>query len=403
MNFLIITDYFAAGGSTTYITNVRRALEKDGHRVVLITFKSKASSINSWHFKTDHHDIIIEDFHLRYYISRVFRLYQLLKRLVILWKPDVVISDLCLPAATFLFCRPFFHCLHAVPFFYQFHGSNTLEKQSGIEYRSRGKHPVHALRTPLYISFLRFIERAVLNRTTAIFILSEYSRTLLRALNIKKTLYNITPGSEQLFRDTYHTVSKKEARRACGVSDHKKIVLVLSRLEPRKGVLRLLEALSSHRSFLTKFQVILCSQFDSYAGAEVLRSHSVHAFGTSVLLVNNPAIKNKALVYRAADAVLIPSLDLETFGFVALESYATGTPVVAYNTGALKELIHNTWLVDPVGDYEKLLRRVQQLLALPSRQRNAMPASLVLYSQKFSWTSYANRLIQIAESYQKTS
>jgi glycosyltransferase involved in cell wall biosynthesis len=403
MNFLIITDYFAVGGSTTYITNVRKELEKNGHRVVLITFKSKAGSINCWHFKTDHHDIVIKDFHLRYYISRVFRLYQLLKWLFVSWKPDVVISDLYLPAATFLFCRPFFHCLHAVPFFYQFHGSNTLEKQSGIEYRSRGKHPVHELKTYIYISLLRFIERAVLNQATAIFILSEYSRTLLRALNITKTLYKITPGSERLFRNTYRSFSKKEARRACGVSYHKKIVLILSRLEPRKGVLRLLEALSSHTSFLTKFQVILCSQFDSYVGEEVLKNHGFHTFGTSVLLVNNPAMKNKALVYRAADVVLIPSLDLETFGFVALESYATGTPVVAYNTGALKELIHNKWLVDPVGDYEKLLRRVQQLLALPSRQRNAMPASLVRYSQKFSWVSYTNSLIQIAESYQKTS
>jgi glycosyltransferase involved in cell wall biosynthesis len=44
-------------------------------------------------------------------------------------------------------------------------------------------------------------------------------------------------------------------------------------------------------------------------------------------------------VYRGAIATLIPSEMVETFGYVALESMAVGTPVIAHDLGALPELV----------------------------------------------------------------
>lgn len=44
-------------------------------------------------------------------------------------------------------------------------------------------------------------------------------------------------------------------------------------------------------------------------------------------------------VYRNALASLIPSEMVETFGYVALESMAVGTPVIAHDLGALPELL----------------------------------------------------------------
>ncbi len=44
-------------------------------------------------------------------------------------------------------------------------------------------------------------------------------------------------------------------------------------------------------------------------------------------------------VYRSAIATLIPSEMVETFGYVALESMAVGTPVIVHDLGALPELV----------------------------------------------------------------
>lgn len=44
-------------------------------------------------------------------------------------------------------------------------------------------------------------------------------------------------------------------------------------------------------------------------------------------------------LYRKAQAVIVPSLCHETFGLVAIEALAAGTPAIVRNLGALPELI----------------------------------------------------------------
>ncbi|HEY8726369.1 MAG TPA: glycosyltransferase family 4 protein [Gaiellaceae bacterium] len=47
-------------------------------------------------------------------------------------------------------------------------------------------------------------------------------------------------------------------------------------------------------------------------------------------------------LYRSALATLVPSLVYETFGFIALESLAQGTPVIANDLGAVGELVRES-------------------------------------------------------------
>ena len=46
-----------------------------------------------------------------------------------------------------------------------------------------------------------------------------------------------------------------------------------------------------------------------------------------------------AALFRGARAVVVPSLVYETFGYVVLEAFAEGTPVVVRDLGALPELV----------------------------------------------------------------
>ncbi len=49
-----------------------------------------------------------------------------------------------------------------------------------------------------------------------------------------------------------------------------------------------------------------------------------------------------AALFRGARAVVVPSLVYETFGYVVLEAFAEGTPVVVRNLGALPELVRES-------------------------------------------------------------
>lgn len=102
--------------------------------------------------------------------------------------------------------------------------------------------------------------------------------------------------------------------------------------------------------------------------------------------------------YRAADIVLVPSRS-ESFGLVALESAACGTPVVAASVGGLKDLIDdgvtgilvNGW--DPI-DYKNA---INQLLMNPLKSTEiAMNAAEK--AKKYSWGQTAENLLSIYAS-----
>lgn len=72
--------------------------------------------------------------------------------------------------------------------------------------------------------------------------------------------------------------------------------------------------------------------------------------------------------YSALDVLVVPSLIREGFGMTALEGMAFGKPVVAYDSGGLREILHAAGCVDnlvPASDISGLADRVNVMLAQP--------------------------------------
>lgn len=70
-------------------------------------------------------------------------------------------------------------------------------------------------------------------------------------------------------------------------------------------------------------------------------------------------------IYRGAIATLIPSEMVETFGYVALESMAVGTPVIVHDLGALPELVTQSNGGIVYTGVEQMREAMQQLLLDP--------------------------------------
>jgi D-inositol-3-phosphate glycosyltransferase len=96
--------------------------------------------------------------------------------------------------------------------------------------------------------------------------------------------------------------------------------------------------------------------------------------------------------YRAADVCIVPSRS-ESFGLVALEAAACGTPVVAAAVGGLRSLVDHDvtgYLIDGrnPADYAG---PIEKLLADDSLARD-MGASAAARSLRYSWSMTAARL-----------
>jgi glycosyltransferase involved in cell wall biosynthesis len=99
-----------------------------------------------------------------------------------------------------------------------------------------------------------------------------------------------------------------------------------------------------------------------------------------------------AVAYASADLFMFPSLT-ETFGNVTLEALASGTPVLAFDCAAAKEVIddeRNGWLV-PGEDAQRFVLRAlaitQKASTLDATRLNAA-ASI----RKWEWSSIANEV-----------
>jgi D-inositol-3-phosphate glycosyltransferase len=99
--------------------------------------------------------------------------------------------------------------------------------------------------------------------------------------------------------------------------------------------------------------------------------------------------------YRAADVVLVPSRS-ESFGLVALEAAACGTPVVAAAVGGLRTLVEHgrTGFLVEGRDPEVFAAYTEQILDNPALARE-LSAQAAGRARNFTWSTAAGRLRRI--------
>jgi len=119
----------------------------------------------------------------------------------------------------------------------------------------------------------------------------------------------------------------------------------------------------------TKIKVLIVGQ-----SSETL-SQQLHV--TTTALPYTTSKSDLANYYRIADLLLMPSR-CETFGLVAAEAMACGTPVIAFDAGALPEVIgdRSSGVVVAGRDTSEMARQIDSLARDPDRRARMSRASI---------------------------
>ena len=194
--------------------------------------------------------------------------------------------------------------------------------------------------------------------------------------------------------DLFQPMDRAAARQRLGFDDNESIVLYVGRFDPMKGIDRLLEAMTHLRHHRGLRLVIIGGDgpdTPEYQNLQKLARKS--GIQNMVTFVGRIEQKHLPPYYSAADVLVMPSY-YESFGLVGLESLACGTPVVATEVGAMRNILRDgeTGQIVIHPNPRALAQAIETFITRPGKKKlstDMIRASVL----KFGWANVAAAVI----------
>ena len=195
----------------------------------------------------------------------------------------------------------------------------------------------------------------------------------------------------------FRPMDQGEVRRKLGLNGER-VLLFVGRVEPLKGLDLLVETAAQLEPGEDNVRMMVVGgggqgEPETDRVRRLAEERQVNGFMDFVGRVDHDELP---LYYNAADVCVVPSY-YESFGLVALESMACGTPVVASRVGGLPTLVHHghTGFLKPWRCPEAFANSVEMLLS-SSRLLQSMGSAARRRAEMMGWSNVAD---MISEDY----
>ncbi|HOO52485.1 MAG TPA: glycosyltransferase family 4 protein, partial [Alphaproteobacteria bacterium] len=248
--------------------------------------------------------------------------------------------------------------------------------------------------------------RAVVHRTDKIIVLSDFTKHKLISIHhVKEKRIHILPGAADTCR-FIPADDKKTVRTRLNLSPDKIIFFTVRNLIPRMGLENLIHAIANLRKENKNIHLII-------GGTGVLKS-SLEKLSSSLGLKDMITFKgfipdnDLPFYYQAADLFILPTLMLEGFGLVTVESMACGTPVLGTPVGATPEILNRVdqRLIAPGSDSKSIsesLIKIIKLIKDNPKEWTAVGRKCAAVSRtEYSWSKHAKNMESILHQTKRT-
>jgi len=208
----------------------------------------------------------------------------------------------------------------------------------------------------------------------------------------------ISPGVDT---ERFHAIPAPNAKERIGLCPDCCIILFVGRIEPLKGIDNLLRAIAQvvdRRPELREGLVVpiiggapdRIREDDEMVRLQELREEL--GIGDVVTFLGAKDQDTLQYYYSAAEMVVMPS-DYESFGMVALEAMACGTPVIASDVGGLAFLVRHgrTGYRVPARDPAALAAKITRLLTNAGLRRR-IGQRAACWAESYAWPRIADRV-----------
>ena len=220
-------------------------------------------------------------------------------------------------------------------------------------------------------------------------------------------LYDADPARVEVVHpgvdlDVFRPRGRRDARARLGLPEDAVVLMFAGRIQPFKApdvLLRAVALLLEHDPSLRSRLVVPVVGGPSGTGLEQPESLAqlASSLGISDVVRFVPPVAQSALVdwYSAATLVCVPSYN-ESFGLVAVEAQATGTPVVASAVGGLTTVVRDgvSGLLVDGHDPRDYARAIDRIVAQPAL-RESMSTAARAQARRFTWEVTADRTLEV--------
>jgi D-inositol-3-phosphate glycosyltransferase len=211
-------------------------------------------------------------------------------------------------------------------------------------------------------------------------------------------IHVISPGVDT---ERFHPIPKTLAKDNIGLCQDCRIILFVGRIEPLKGIDNLFCAISQVVKKLPDLRerlrvpIIGGDPDRIHEDDEMIRLQELReelGIGDIVTFIGAKDQDMLQHYYSAAEMVVMPS-DYESFGMVALEAMACGTPVIASDVGGLSYLVKHgrTGYRVPARDSKALAAKIVRLMTDEGLRRR-IGHRAVCWAETYAWPNIADKI-----------
>jgi len=248
-------------------------------------------------------------------------------------------------------------------------------------------------------------------------VIASSDRIVASTINEKDQLIDLYDAPEEKIEiippgvdiSRFYPIPPDEAKDFLNITHGEKMLLFVGRIEPLKGIDTLIQSIAQMRksdilSECPHYLYIIGGDPDDKneeIDNELNRLRRLcEQLGVGDLIIFSGKKNQDTLqyYYSAAEIVVMPS-NYESFGMVALEAMACGTPVIATQVGGLQHLVKDgvTGFTIPHNNPDALEEKISQLIC-NSNLRVQLKENCVEYARTYAWEVITAKIVNLYRS-----